>query len=193
MNQSTRTFLKSQISVRRRAQRGNLLLNAIITLIIMAVIATAGYMGFKYVEDAKVANEISEISSLKASTVLLAQGRGADFTGIDLATVAGLNFFPNSRVSGTGGSTRVLNQWKGVITVAPATVISTNDSLVFTYTGVPTYACKSLVTPLANVATAIAIGGTAVKVNGGTLSLADSIAQCNAAADNASIAYTLSR
>jgi hypothetical protein len=174
-------------------QRGNMMLNSIIALIISAIVTTAGYLGFKYVEDAKVDNEISEISSLKASTIMLAQGRGTDFTGIDLATVAGLNFFPNSRVSGSGGSTVVLNQWKGVITVAPATVISTNDSLVFSYSGVPTYACKSLVTPLANVATAIAIGGTTVKSNGGVLNLSNAITACNAGADNATIAYTLSR
>lgn len=59
-------------------QRGNMMLNSIIALIISAIVTTAGYLGFKYVEDAKVDNEISEISSLKASTIMLAQGRGTD-------------------------------------------------------------------------------------------------------------------
>jgi PilS N terminal len=184
---------KNSRQSRLNAQRGNMMLNAIIALIISAIVTTAGYLGFKYVEDAKVDNEISEIASLRASTILLAQGRGTDFTGIDLATLAGLNFFPNARVSGTGASTVVLNQWKGVITVAPTTTISTNDSITFSYSGVPTYACKSLATPLANVAVAISIGGTVVKANGGVLNLTNAIAQCNAGADNATMAYTLSR
>lgn len=170
-----------------------MMLNAVIALIISSIVTAAAYLGFKYVDDAKVDNEIGEIASLRASTIQLAQGRGTDFTGIDLATTAGLNFFPNQRVSGAGASTVVLNQWKGTIAVAPATVISTNDSLAFTYTGVPTYACKSLSTPVANIATEIAIGGTTVKSNGTALDLTSAIAQCNAGADNVTMAYTVSR
>lgn len=184
---------KTSAGLSRKKQAGNMMLSSVIALIISAIVTAAAYLGFKYVDDAKVDNEIGEIASLRASTIQLAQGRGTDFTDIDLATIAGLNFFPNQRVSGTGTSTVVLNQWKGTITVAPATVVSTNDSIIFTYTGVPTYACKSLSTPVSNIATEITIGGTKVQSNGVALNLASAIARCNAGADNVKMAYTVSR
>lgn len=179
--------------INAKKQKGNMMLNTVIALIISGVVTAAAVAYFKYVDDAKIDNEINEVSALRASTVQLAQNMGTDFTSVTLSTVAGLNFFPAARVSGTGAATVVLNQWKGTITVAPATTISNNDSLVFTYTGVPTYACKGLFTPAANIAVAIDIGGTQVKSNGTALNTATAIAQCDASNNNATIAYTMSR
>jgi hypothetical protein len=88
-----------------------------------------------------------------------------------------------------------MNQWKGTISVAPASIASasSNDALAFTYTGVPTDACKEVVQSAAQIAAVISIGGTTVKSNGGTLSVANMITQCNAGADNTTIVYTMSR
>jgi PilS N terminal len=144
---------------------------------------------------AKADADIQELSSLRAATVKLGANQGGNFSSIDTATVAGLSFFNANRVSGSGATTSVMNQWKGTISVAPASIASasSNDALAFTYTGVPTDACKEVVQSAAQIAAVISIGGTTVKSNGGTLSVANMITQCNAGADNTSIVYTMSR
>lgn len=177
----------------RSRQRGISILTVVIVLIIGAILITGALLSLRFVDEAKVQNELQELTSLRGSTMLFAQQRGTNFTGVDLATITRLNFFPPERVSGTGATVTVANQWKGTVTVAPTTTVSTNDSLAFTYTGVPSAACNSLMTPAANIATAISVGGTAVKTNGGTLALATAQDQCTAASDNATIVYTFSK
>ena len=187
-----RSMRRPPLSARSR-QRGISILTVVIVLIIGAILIAGALMSLRFVDEAKVQNELNELTSLRGSTMLFAQQRGTNFAGVDLATITRLNFFPAERVTGTGTSVTVANQWKGLITVAPATTISTNDSLAFTYTGVPTAACSSLMTPAANIATAISVGGTTVKSNGGTLALATAQDQCTAAADNATIVYTFAK
>lgn len=183
-----------QISLKRlNKQRGNALIPTIIAIIITAILAAGAVIGLRWIDDAKVSNELQELASLKTATIKQGVSMGGNFSAIDTPTLAQLNFFPAVRVSGTGTSTLVLNQWKGTIAAAPATTISPSDSIAFTYTGVPTYACRSLIQDAANVAIAISIGSTVVKANGGTLNLATALAQCTAGADNVTMIYTFSR
>lgn len=178
-----------------RKQHGNALIPYIIGLLISAILAASGIYAYQYVNQAKADADIQEISALRAATVKLAANQGGNFASIDTATVAGLGFFPANRVTGTGASTVVLNQWKGTITVAPASIASasSNDALAFTYTGYPTDACKEVVQSAASIAAIVSIGGTTVKANGGTLNVANMITQCASGADNATVVYTISR
>lgn len=178
---------------RLKKQYGNALIPTIIAIIITAILAAGAVIGLKWIDDAKVSNELEELASLKTATIKQGVSMGGNFASIDAPTLAQLNFFPNVRVTGSGSSTVILNQWKGTITAAPTTTISTSDSIAFTYTGVPTYACRALVQDAANIAIAISVGGTVVKSNGGTLNLATALSQCTAGADNVTMIYTFSR
>ena len=174
-------------------QRGNALIPTIIAIIITAILTAGAVIGLKWIDDAKVSNELEELASLKTSTIKQGVSMGGNFATIDTPTLAQLNFFPSLRVTGTGTSTVVLNQWKGTITAAPTTTISTSDSIAYTYTGIPTYACRGVVQDAANIAIAITVGTTVVKSNGGTLNLATALSQCTTGADNVTMIYTFSR
>jgi len=191
----TQTSIKTPANRNQRKQRGSALIPYIIGLLISAILAGSGIYAYQYVNQAKADADIQEISALRAATVKLAANQGGNFASIDTATVAGLGFFPANRVSVSGSTTTVLNQWKGTITVAAASIASSgsNDALAFTYTGYPTDACKEVVQSAAQIAAVVSIGGTTVKANGGNLNVATMITQCNAGADNATIVYTISR
>jgi PilS N terminal len=174
-------------------QRGAANMQIVLGLIVMAILTVAALAGFKYVTQTKAANEIQELSELKTATVSLGVSTGTNFSSVVMSNLTQLNFFPAARVSGTGASTVVLNQWKGTITVAPTTLVSTADSLDFTYTGVPTDACSYIVEQIGNLADQVSIGGTIVKALGGTINLTTAYAQCNAGANNVTMDYVFSR
>lgn len=178
---------------RFKKQAGNVLITTIIGIIITAILDAGAVMGLKWIDDAKVSTELDELTGLKTAVINQAVAMGGNFSAMDTGTLAQLNFFPALRVTGTGNSTVVLNQWKGTVAAVPATTISASDSIAFTYTGVPTYACRAIVQQASNVAIAISIGGSVVKSNGGTLNLATALTQCTAGADNVTMIYTFSR
>lgn len=177
----------------RRRQSGISNIQLIVYILVGAILILGGIGLLSYIDKAKVNNDVQELTDLKASTVSYGAQRGGNFGGVTTDSLAGLNFFPTNRVSGSAGSRIVANQWKGNVTAAPATTISANDSVEFTYSGVPSTPCKSLVAQLADVASIISVNGTVVKPNGGTINEATMVQQCEQTTDNASIAYRLSR
>nr|WDE72707.1 hypothetical protein [Cupriavidus gilardii] len=146
--------------------------------------------GFQKLEDTKVNGEVQQLGDLRAKTAEYGASRGGNFAGVDTNLCANY-FFSPAEFSGTGAGTTINNRWKGTITCAPATTVSANDSLVWTFTGVPTYACKQLARQVPAVA--ISINGTAVLSLGTPLNEAAAINQCDAAADSATMAYTFTR
>ena len=87
-------------------QRGNALIPTIIAIIITAILTAGAVIGLKWIDDAKVSNELEELASLKTSTIKQAVSMGGSFATIDTPTLAQLNFFPALRVTGTGASDR---------------------------------------------------------------------------------------
>lgn len=183
------------ISAPKSRQRGNLLVTAAITLGIMAIIGIGAMKGFDKYQDAKVNNDQQELADLKSKTVNYGQSIGAPFdsTNSSLSALAGLNFFDKKNVSGTGASTTVSNQWGGSITVAPGTLNTSGDAIDYTYTGVSSYGCKGIGNKFDSIASRISVGGSVVKALGSPTNVVTLATQCDAAADNATIVYTLSR
>lgn len=176
-------------------QTGNMIVTAAITLGIMAIITLGAMKGFDKYQDAKVSNEIQELTELRNETVKYGQAIGSPFTAANssLGTLAGLNFWDRKQVTGSGSSSVVSNQWGGIVTVAVGNVNTAGDSLDFSYSGVSTYACKAIGTKIDAIAAKISIGGTVVK-NVGQRTNADQLSvQCEAASDNATMTYTMPR
>ncbi len=162
-------------------------------VLISAILILGGMGMMRYIEKAKVNNDINELTELKARTVAYASQRGS-LSGMTRELAIGLDFFPPERVSGAVGSRTIANQWKGDINVTPVTVTSAGDALQFVYTGVPNSACKELALVADRIATVIWVGATMVKT--GALSPVNetaAIAACDASGDNTSLAYAMTK
>jgi len=181
---------RNQMTSRRARNRGFTTLQITLGLAIIAIALIAALGGFRKMTEATVNAAIDELGDLKTQTVRYATQRGGDFTGVD-TNLCARKWFDRDRYSGTGASTVINNKFKGTISCAPATSISNNDSLTFTYTGIPSDACIGITSGAR--AEVIAIGGTTVKPLTGTLNESSAITQCQAANDNATIAFTFTR
>ena len=177
-----------------KKQEGNSSIQTAIALMVGVILLIGAIGAYQYITQAKVNNDIAELSDLKNSTVRYGQSVGT-FTATNdtIAILTSLNFFPSPRVTGSGtAGAAVTNQWGGTIVPSLGTVNTAGDSLVFTYTGVPTSACRELVTKMDNIATAVSVNATATKLAGAATVAATAIPLC-LAGDNQTIAYTMSR
>lgn len=177
-----------------KRQAGNAAVQTAITLMVGVILLIGAVGAYKYINQAKIGNEIAELTDIKNSTVRYGQSVGLfTSTNATIAVLTGLNFFPAQNVTSSGtASATVSNQWGGTVTPAVGTINTAGDSLVFTYTGITTEACRELVTKLDNVASVIAVGATTTKTAGSPTVASTAIAAC-AAGDNLSITYTFAR
>lgn len=179
-------------SLKRQAGISNI--QIMVGVLISAILILGGIGLMRYIDKAKVNNDLNELSELKAATVSYGSKHGENFSGFTTELGAGLDFFNPSRVTGAAGARVVMNQWKGAITVAPATLSISNDALAYTYTGVPSSACKDIVMQAGSIAGGIAIGSTNVKASPtAAIDEANTITACDTAADNASITYSMTK
>lgn len=190
-----KAILKKCVANKAAKQQGNMIVTAAITLGIMAIITLGAMAGFNKYQDAKVSNEIQELTDLRNETSKYGQAIGGPFTATNasLGTLAGLNFWDKKLVTGTGAATVVSNQWGGTVTVGVGTINTAGDSIDFTYSGVSTYGCKAIGTKVDSIASKISVGGTQVKAVGARTNPTTLATQCDAGSDNVSITYTLAR
>ena len=181
-----------RVNLKKQAGISNI--QIMVGVLISAILILGGMGMMRYIDKSKVNNDLNELSEYKAATVSYGSKHGGTFAGFTQELAVGLDFFNPNRVSGAVGSRLVQNQWKGDVTVQPATVNIANDALVFTFTGVPSSACKDTVMQAGNVAAKILIGATTVKTSAVTpVDEAATVTACDAAADNASISYSMTK
>ena len=177
-----------------KKQEGNSSIQTAIALMVGVILLIGAIGAYQYISQAKVNNDLAEIADLKNATVRYGQSVGT-FTATNdtVAILTSLSFFPSPRVTGSGTAAAVItNQWGGTIVPSLGTVNTAGDSLVYTYTGVPTSACRELVTKLDNIATVVTVGGATTKAAGAATVAATAIPLC-VAGDNQTLAYTMSR
>jgi hypothetical protein len=182
--------------IKSTAQRGFSAIQIAIGILVGVIILLGSLGGYQYIMMAKVNNEISTLGDLKAATVRYGQFSGT-FTAVNVTSsiLNGQNFFTSSgfTVSGTGAAPIINNQWGGLVTAAKATGISADDSIAFTFNGVPNTACRELGTKVDNLAISVSINGTATKAAGAATNPATVTTQCAATADANVIIYTMQR
>lgn len=181
--------------ISKRRQRGNMIVNVAIGMGVMAIIVLGSMYGFTKYQDAKVNNDLQELSDLKSSTVKYGQslGVGFDATNVTTARLAGLNFWDKSKVVGTGAAAVVNNQWGGTVTPAPGNINAAGDSIDYSYTGYGEYACKEIAQKVDTIASRVKINGTQTKANGAATNVDTVITQCENGAGNNTIIYTLAK
>ncbi len=180
---------------KRKTQRGISLPLIAIVLGVSAVITIGAILyGPRYFIKAKVSNEITALTDLRANVVAYGSKVGL-FTATNsaLAALVGQNMFPPAMVSGTAGAPVVTNQWGGAITVAVGTIVTAGDSLVFTQTGIPNIACSEIATSLDNIVSVISINSTATKTNGSVSNPVTVGTSCSGATDNNTLALTMAK
>ncbi len=175
-------------------QRGISNIQIMVGVLISAILILGGMGMMRYIDKAKVNNDLNELSELKAATVSYGSKHGGNFAGFTQELAIGLDFYNPTRVSGAVGSRTVMNQWKGNITVTPATMFISNDSLAFTYTGIPSSACKDTVMQAGSLAGTIIVGAISVKTSPtNPINEASTVTACDAAADNATVVYSMTK
>jgi hypothetical protein len=177
----------------KKKQHGISNIQIMVGVLISAILILGGIGLIRYIDKAKVNNDLSELTELKARTVAYGSSHGGSFVGFTQELAVGLDFFPANRVAGATGARTVANQWKGDIKVSPATLLVGNDSLLFTYSGVPSSACKELVFQAATVATWIQVNNSVAKPLSGPVDEATTVSACDLAPDNAVIGYAMTK
>jgi hypothetical protein len=177
-----------------KKQRGNSGIQTAITLLVGSIMLLGAVGAYQYIGEAKASNDITELSDLKNATIRYGQSVGVFTAANSTASIlTSLNFFQASRVTGSGTDGAVIqNQWGGTITPSLGNISNSGDSLVYTYTAIPTSACRELVVKLDSIATAISIGGKTAKAAGLATVPAVALPLC-VAGDGLTIAYTLAR
>ena len=193
---SLRKSINSQVAQRINNKEAGVTNTQVAIVVLVGVILLLGALGgYQYISQAKVNNEISMLSDMKAATVRYGQFAGTfNKDGTDLATLHGLNFFAGAglTVTGAGATLQVGNQWGGTVVPAVGNVVAAGDSIAYTFTGVSTYACKELGTKVDTIASKVSINGEATKLAGAHTLAADVVANC-AAGDNNTMLYTIAR
>jgi len=199
---SLRKSINSQIEQRIKNKEAGVTNTQVAIVVLVGVILLLGALGgYQYIVQAKVNNEISTLTDLRAATVRYGQFAGT-FTeaNVTTATLAGMNFFASSGLTvggaaaanGAAAAITVTNQWGGTVIPAVGTSAILGDSIAFSFTGVSTVACRELGTKVDNIASGVTINGVVTKATGAATLPATVVTNC-AAGDNNTMVYTLAR
>lgn len=173
-------------------QKGISNIQVMVGILVSAIFLLGGIGLIRYIEKAKVNNELSELGQLKVRTAAYGNLHGGDFAMMNQELAIGLNFFPANRISGVTGSRVISNQWGGKITIEPIKTFIDNDSILYNYFGVPASACKDLVMNAKDLTAVILVNGAFyVKRMNWVIPEETVVAGCEAAGDNATIGYVL--
>lgn len=178
-------------------QRGISNIQIMIGALISAIMVLGGMGMIRMIDQAKVDNDLRDLADFKEKTVHLAAQHGS-MVDVTQEYVIDLGFFPATDVSGPVGSRIIASRWKGNLSVTPNNYLAAGDSLVFATNGVPTAACKLLGMQATNIADAILVNGTLIKLSkggGGTgfVNEAALISRCDAGSDNSTISFVTSK
>lgn len=180
----------SKNHTRKALQRGFSNVQIAIGILVTIILLLGALSGYQYIQQAKVNNEVSALTDLRAATVRYGQFAAPfNANNANIPVLANLNFFESSgfAVDRVANPATVSNQWGGLVTVA---VANNGNALAFTFNGVPRDACRELGTKLDNIATDISIDGVATKVAGGRSNPALVAANC---AEPSVMIYTIAR
>lgn len=154
------------------AQRGLTLIELLIALAISGILIAGAYYGYQAVNGAKGQNDASLLTQA-AQCARNLYANSPDFTGVNISSLAASQCFPVGNVSGSPGSQTVKDSNGYVVTAAPATLSTTNDSVSFTLGSVPATLCAQVLPALAPAASQLTAGSagngaaTAVVAYGG--------------------------
>lgn len=170
-------------------QKGFTLVEMVMVIAVMGVLVIGAVVIFKKsMVKQNVNDEISTITEI-TSAVQKHYYSKAVYTGLTNTIATSFKLVPDSMIGGVG---TINNRWSGTVTLAPATVNTTDDAFTFTTTLVPTDACLGAGIVLAPQYTAASVAGTVVKAAGAALNEGTLATQCASAA-SVTMVYTVSK
>jgi hypothetical protein len=129
----------------------------------------------RYLEKQKVGEEISALSRLIPDMQMAANGE-TSWASFDSTRISNENILPAEYKTATAGSFR--NRFDGVVTFAPDTRSSANDTMNMTSTQWPQSACLTALRAIDGITTRVQVNGSTVKAFGGTLNQTTLTTQC---------------
>lgn len=187
-----------QRTVSRKLQRGVSNIQIMIGVLIGGIMIMAGVQMIRMVDQAKIDGDLRDLTDYKKKVVILGAQIGSFGVTQNAAYLSTMGFFDQSIVSGS--PVVISNRWGGEITARATQWITTPsaDAYNFTYTGIPSSACKQLATQAANIVDGIMVGTVYVKktpATGGT-GLTDealAISTCDSGKDKVTMVFTISK
>ena len=192
-NFASPAFCSRRQTARKQAQRGITTVQVAIGILVSVIALVGSFAGFQYVQQAKVNTDVAAMADIKTATMRYGSVLGTNgfHTGnSSLPQLISMGFFGSSAFS-VSGTTAVLNQYQGPVSVAIPNDLGSNfDGLAFTFAGMPATSCRDVAMRIDNLATTIKIFNgnsgltTTVKPLNGTLDAASVIAGCGPASNN---------
>ncbi|MDR6398065.1 type 4 pilus major pilin [Herbaspirillum seropedicae] len=168
-------------------QEGSLLLDIAVGAVILSVLAAGIVYGVPALMATwRAGDEVKELPV----AVTRAQKKFANrptFAGLTTAVAISNDLFPKKRVT---SSTVLTNRWGGTITASTASLTTTNDVGVYTYTNVPAQECKDMIPDMEDTFRVVTVGGTTVKADGAQTDLDQLGTACDAGGSANTIAFT---
>jgi len=174
-------------------QKGFSNIQIMLGVLISAIMLLGGLEMYHWVDQAKIDADIRDLTEYKKKTKSLA-ARDTTFAGVNHEVLIDMDFFGFASVIGQPGSPRVVaNRWGGSIYSSVGSYRTPNDSLLFTFSGVPSKACKQLGLQAASLADAIQVSGTWVKWGANPADEQQLIVTCDSNPGNAAITFFFSK
>lgn len=180
--------------MRQKAHKGFTLIEVLIVLAIAAGVLFAIFAAVSKVQAKSIAKEASEGLNLMVADVRAKFKSQGNFTGVTPQVLIQNRIPPSNMIQGN----QIISPWNTPINVAPATLVTANDAVAFTYTGMGSEDCSNFVQAAEGSFSRISVNGTNVKdVPGGPATARLNIAtlgqQCDQGGANNTIVFIQGR
>ena len=200
-NFASPAFCSRRQTARKQAQRGITTVQVAIGILVSVIALVGSFAGFQYVQQAKVNTDVAAMADLKAATMRYGSVLGTNgfHTGnSSLPQLISMGFFGSSAFS-VSGTTAVLNQYQGPVSVAIPNDLGSNfDGLAFIFQGMPATSCRDVAMRIDNLAATIWGGGAnsathQIKPLNGTVDPGTAIIACSGTGSTNMLRVTFTR
>jgi prepilin-type N-terminal cleavage/methylation domain-containing protein len=183
--------LKACTLVGKKLQRGMSLLEMSLVMIVIAVMAGAGFLLYSDImHNISSNNNTEKITQIAAS---LKKNFGAQnlYSSITTSIAVTNNIIPQDLVTNSASPWTAGNSYGGSITIVPNSsgLTTANDSATLTWPSVPNEECTDVVNGTSAVARKIVVGSTTVKATDSSLSQTSLATACDAASTSTIVYY----
>jgi prepilin-type N-terminal cleavage/methylation domain-containing protein len=176
---------------RKQTQHGFALLELTVAIILVSLLAAASIFGYQANQRR---TEVRDNTTLVIETAAELQkkfGINGQYGAITTAIAVQSRAIPaNLRIAGT---TTAQNSYGGMITAAPVTLTTTDDSVALTWANVPQSQCIDLVQTAHQTARRVRVAGTAVKAIDTALPVVATLATQCESADRVDVIFDIGR
>lgn len=152
----------------RKRQRGAAgLLDVALAGLVAAIVGYALYSQFHdSATDSQATSLTDQITSMVGK---ISNNYGSDYTGFSNTVAINNGYLKNRTAMKVSGTSIVIQPGNGSLTMAPATLVNSNDAGSYTLTNLPDSVCADMVNRLSSLAGQLTVNSTVVKAINGQL------------------------